>query len=383
MIEMGATPILSICIPTFQRKEALEKTLQGLIESEKLVAGKLEICISDNGSSDGTFEMLKDYAKRYSFIHIRKNPKNVGFDANLLASLKMAHGKYCWGIGDDDTIIPEGVRTFVTLLSEKGPFTMGLTGAMAHKRDSDLIAQYFPRQEYSNREFIDNLISLIHDSSRFVKSHRDITVLGFLPCYFFSNELLKHSFKQLEGKRYGWYHLALFLYELSNFEGTVLVNKEPPIKHGQDIVHKKDNVLFPGDEFVLFVDRRINALSDINIDVKLREAFYRWLNVRGNYFYTKSLVQLSSLSGMLNKTEYNNLKNKVYECKNRLKMPAFILLGTTFFRTMEPFVLFRRLVAAFYSKIHPVYVKQISDYLKGHLRTNDEREGNSTSISAT
>ncbi|MDD5181726.1 MAG: glycosyltransferase family 2 protein [Candidatus Nanoarchaeia archaeon] len=371
-------PVLSICIPTFQRKNALEQTLHGLVESENLAAGKLEICISDNGSTDGTFEMLKRYEKKYKFIHIRKNPKNLGFDSNLLSSLKMARGRYCWGIGDDDTVVPENIQKFVRLLDKKSSFMVGITGAMAKQKDLDMIIRKFPKQEYSSKEFIDIFISVINSSSRFIKSNQDIPILGFFPCYFFSNGLLKHSFRALEGKRYGWYHLALFFYGLSNFEGSILVNKEPPILHGQSIEHKKDNVLLPGDEFILFVDRRADTLSGLNLDSKLRESFYRWLNIRGNYVYVKSLVQLVLLSQMLGKSDYDTLKNKVYGCERRLKMPFWIYLAVLVFKTMEKSSIFRKILAILYSKLHSAYARQIDGYLKGQLHSNDDREGKSS-----
>ncbi|MCR4323981.1 MAG: glycosyltransferase [Nanoarchaeota archaeon] len=368
-------PTISICIPTFQRKEALRRTLQKLIESERLVVGKIEVCISDNASSDGTFKMLQDYAKRYPFIHIRKNSKNIGFDSNLLASFKMAHGRYCWGVGDDDTIVPRGVGALVMLLNKKESFLMGLAGAMAYKRDLKLVAKHFQEQEYSNKEFISCLISAMRDSSKITRSHQDITILGFLPCYFFNNKILKQSFRNLEGERYGWYHLALLFHIISNFKGTILVNKKTSLKHGQVIKLKKDSILLPGGDFDLFVTKRIETLSKIVVDTRLRKAFYSWLNVRGNYFYAKSLVELVVLSKMVSKPEYVSIKRRVYGHKNMLKRPFFVWLGTTFFQILEPLSLFRGFVSALYSKVHYIYIKQLEDYLKGRLQTHDEREG--------
>ncbi|MFH1728383.1 MAG: hypothetical protein ABIA04_08195, partial [Pseudomonadota bacterium] len=110
-------------------------------------------------------------------------------------------------------------------------------------------------------------------------------------------------------------------------------------------------------------------------NIMLRKAFYSWLNMRGNYFYIKNLVELFVFSELANESEYTAIKKKVYLYRNGLKMPFFIWLGDSFLRSMEPFVFFRRLISWLYSKVHYVYVKQLEDYLKGHIPTNDEREG--------
>jgi glycosyltransferase involved in cell wall biosynthesis len=361
---MKKTPILSICIPTFQREKVLEKTLQSIIDSEKLAHEKIEICISDNASKDGTFKMLKDYAKKYSFIHIRKNNKNLGFDSNLAASLKMAHGKYCWANGDDDPVSPSGIKKFVILLEERGPFIMGLSGIKTDKR--------FQKQEYDSEEFINRLVSVIQDSSKFFRYRQDSCFLGSISAYFFSYDTLKKSFKILGGKRGGWYHFAVLFQIISNFKGNILVNKEP-------IQSKKTGLsrtlYLPREEFNLFVEQRIQSLSNIKINNKLRKAFHYWLNLRGNYIYIKSLVQLFMVSEMIDKENYNSLKNRVYECEKKIKKPLLSSFIVLILKTFEPSIAFRRTISFCYKKTRPNYFNLMKDYIKGNLNTASERDG--------
>ena len=60
---MKNKPFFSICIPTYERVESLEIFLNSLIEEAKQYQHLVEICVSDNGSKDGTYELLKKYAK--------------------------------------------------------------------------------------------------------------------------------------------------------------------------------------------------------------------------------------------------------------------------------------------------------------------------------
>ena len=111
--------LLSICLPTFDRKELLKKTLLNLLEQRAGLAdpAAVEIAVSDNASPDGTYRMLEEL-KAQNAILINKNPRNLGPALNLDAAIKMASGKYCWLMGDDDFIFPGALKKIVTTVSE-------------------------------------------------------------------------------------------------------------------------------------------------------------------------------------------------------------------------------------------------------------------------
>lgn len=93
--------ILSVCIPTFSRREQV-------LETAALVCDQLpadaELVISDNGSADGTAEAVEAFAVAHPKQSVRliKHAHNVGFDQNVLDVVSNARGDYCWLLGDDD-----------------------------------------------------------------------------------------------------------------------------------------------------------------------------------------------------------------------------------------------------------------------------------------
>ncbi len=355
--------ILSICIPTFERKEILKKTLQTLIDSEKLVPGKIEVCISDNASKDGTFKMLKKYQKIYPFIRIRKNRKNEGFDSNLAASFNLANGVYCWATGDDDPVIPYGIKRLVGLLEKNERFLLGLSGVAFDK--------IFKKREFKKREFIEKFSLLINQNSKFLKYRKDSYFLGSISTYFFRNLELKKTIKIMQGKRYGWYHLAVLFYILSNFEGKVLINEKQLQRQGE--VGLSKTLYLPGEELDLFIRRRINSLHDIKIENSLNKEFNNWINLRGNYIYIKSLIQLFMLSVMIEKKEYEIIKKKVYDGELNIKL-TFIFKKIVFiFKVLERIELCKKMIAQMYILIRPNYSLLIKAYLSRRLKTNDQR----------
>lgn len=99
-VNTPGVPLLSICIPTFNRATFLKEGLDSLQNSW---VSDVEIVISDNASSDGTIAMLEDYAHQLP-LRWRRNKTNLGFDRNLVAVVSMARGRYCWLLGSDDCI---------------------------------------------------------------------------------------------------------------------------------------------------------------------------------------------------------------------------------------------------------------------------------------
>jgi len=110
---MTNKPLLSICIPTYNRseflKDALDSILRQINENNK---DKVEICISDNASEDNTEELVKEYQKKSPIpIIYHKNEKNMGADYNYLKVVEIANGEYCWLLGSDDIIEEGGIDT--------------------------------------------------------------------------------------------------------------------------------------------------------------------------------------------------------------------------------------------------------------------------------
>lgn len=86
-------PLLSICIPTYNRAKYLKKSLKTIISQEEFQDGIVEVVVSDNASDDETESLVKRYMDSYSNIFFCKNEKNV-LDANFPKVLSEGHGTY-------------------------------------------------------------------------------------------------------------------------------------------------------------------------------------------------------------------------------------------------------------------------------------------------
>lgn len=112
-------PYLSICIPTFNRAEFLEKLLIDILSNEN--SDKIEIVISDNASTDNTDEVIEKYKKKFTYFIHSKFDENKGPDVNFLNCVRLATSEYCWLMGSDDSIQSEGINSIIENLKKYEP----------------------------------------------------------------------------------------------------------------------------------------------------------------------------------------------------------------------------------------------------------------------
>lgn len=107
-------PTVSICIPTYNRKDYLRETLDSaLAQTYK----DYEIVIVDDGSTDGTEKMLKDagYNVRYYWVN------HIGQAAARNKLIELAQGKYLTFVDSDDLLFPDAVQRLMDVIDSYGP----------------------------------------------------------------------------------------------------------------------------------------------------------------------------------------------------------------------------------------------------------------------
>ena len=116
---MNATPILSLCIPSYQKARWLDYGLGIALEQAKELNGLVEIVVSDNASEDETPAVLEKYKTLYGdLLIVHRNSTNIGLISNCKKVVELAHGRYCWIIGNNDVLESNALNFAVQALQK-------------------------------------------------------------------------------------------------------------------------------------------------------------------------------------------------------------------------------------------------------------------------
>lgn len=105
--------LLSICIPTYNRCEVLDSTLNSLFSNPDFNSDKIEVIVSDNCSTDNTQEIVA----KYPTVKYYRNTENVK-DINFSIVLGYASGKYIKLFNDTLTFKPNALAKILRCIEE-------------------------------------------------------------------------------------------------------------------------------------------------------------------------------------------------------------------------------------------------------------------------
>ena len=115
---MNNNPLLSVCIPIYNRKEYLRKSLERFLLEKELFQNKVQLYISDNCSEDDLETICREYEKRGLSLEYHRNSENLNMDGNFANCFRQAKGKYILLLGSDDTPCPHFFQEILPVLEE-------------------------------------------------------------------------------------------------------------------------------------------------------------------------------------------------------------------------------------------------------------------------
>lgn len=146
-------PKLTIAIPTLNRCQLLERAIDSALAQ---TAPEIEIIVSNNGSRDGTRELLAGYADPRLRIFQRDETIDACSHGNFL--LAQARGELFLGLSDDDYITPDFAARIIAFFAEYPQIGFAYTGCDIHYADVVVPAKTGPTIEAGTdflRAFLD------------------------------------------------------------------------------------------------------------------------------------------------------------------------------------------------------------------------------------
>jgi len=134
--------MLSIITPVLNNKTFIEQCLRNVIDQN---CAEAEHIIVDGGSSDGTIEIVKNYANNYSHIRWISEPDKGQSDA-MNKGLSMASGSIVGFLNADDCYEPKILHRLLTYFKDLPEPTLAVGNCNVWREDGSLWFVSAPRK---------------------------------------------------------------------------------------------------------------------------------------------------------------------------------------------------------------------------------------------
>ncbi|MGN0015691.1 MAG: glycosyltransferase family 2 protein [Candidatus Gastranaerophilaceae bacterium] len=293
-------PILSICIPTYNRGEYLYTMLSNFLKTKN---NNFEIIVSDNKSTDGAVDKLKTIQdKRFRLI---ENENNYGSYINSLIAFSAANGEYIMPLMDKDFICSDKIDEVITLL-QKEKFYVGYFN-LDYDNEISFVDRF-----YSKTDCIKNLAYGTRHPSGFLFDANIFHQKNLCEKYKNAEDIVKTfmvdflAAELCEYKKGAIFHIKFVKMAHPPFDG---------IKHSYTYSPDKGNLFFtPENRFKAFKSffEHMNSLNlneneRVNIIVEMLKQLYHQ-STSGYIYYLndKGICDWYNIS--------ESFKNKVLQC---------------------------------------------------------------------
>ena len=199
-------PLLSICVPTFNRAEMLFNLLECLVAEITPFKDEVELIISDNCSTDHTTEVIEQMSKRIK-IQYNRNSENLGpgFNIKLLVE-KLNTGEFCWIFSDDDILRKGSIKKILKVI-KMHPHLDYIFMNTSLERDRSRIKEIFNHDLISQIVYWPTEDCILEKWEETIRMTEVLYPVTQLPCYIF--------------RRSQWQTLSISDYKFcSSFEST-------------------------------------------------------------------------------------------------------------------------------------------------------------------
>src|SRR5690606_19485343 len=125
--------MVSVIIPSYNRIKYIEDAIASI---EKQSYRDYEIIVVDDGSTDGSFELLEEFSKAGKIsLYSHANHENRGQSASINLGIMHASGSFVAILDSDDYFAPDKLAQQVSFL-EKNPI-FGMVYGQGHAVDAD------------------------------------------------------------------------------------------------------------------------------------------------------------------------------------------------------------------------------------------------------
>lgn len=136
---------VSVLIPVYNRPELIVRSVRSALSQ---TYPNLEVVVSDNASTDSTWQVVQRLAAEDSRIRVFRNDMNLGPTRNWIRALAEATGDYVKVLFSDDWLEPTCVERLVDRMQGQPDVSLAFTAVVVHRGDLDDPLYHFPETSW-------------------------------------------------------------------------------------------------------------------------------------------------------------------------------------------------------------------------------------------
>lgn len=296
---------VSVIIVNYNTKSLLQNCLASVFEQTKDI--EFEVIVSDNGSTDGSIQMIKaDFPQ----VILLENSKNLGFGAANNRGTEAAKGKYILFLNSDTVLLNNAVKIFYDYW-ENSPEkeTLGALGANLLDEEKNVIHSYgeFPGNKVALKDLakmsvknaILSLFYVFHiNADKFAHSTFALPHTGAVDYVTGADLFVKND-------DYARFDESFFLYfEEADLQKKLEQNKKTRMLiDGPSIVH-----LCGGSVDENYTIKRKGTFSRIQFEISRVRFLRKHYNSRFSIFLVKLMITFNWLNPFLFKNTKKYIK---------------------------------------------------------------------------
>ncbi|MBF2046430.1 MAG: glycosyltransferase family 2 protein [Elainella sp. C42_A2020_010] len=213
--------LLSICIPTFNRAQMLDRQLAWLLQEVNELGADCEILVSDNCSEDETPAVIKKWQSVSPVVfRTNRHPENLGWMRNFAYCLNAATGRYTWILGDDDKVDDGTVALVVSTLKTRPDLSLFYLNFC----ERNLTTGYFSSEPWLKR--VEDDVNLPDSKAVFQKHiQENIGSVIFISATIFRTQFGREAYQSWPESLQNWGGLAYWNGYCAT-KGNVLVTEK-------------------------------------------------------------------------------------------------------------------------------------------------------------
>ncbi len=111
-MSVSSLPLVSIIVPCYNHEQYVRQSIESIYSQTYT---NFELIVIDDGSKDGSADILLQLSKQYGFYFERQN--NMGLARTLNKAISLSKGTYITFLASDDLMLPNKIEVLLNTLS--------------------------------------------------------------------------------------------------------------------------------------------------------------------------------------------------------------------------------------------------------------------------